>query len=45
MRKQQLFAKLLAENMTGKNNLGNIDFVGGKIVNCILQKWVTVKLT
>jgi len=45
MRNQQLIAKLLAENLTGKNNLGNIDFVEGKIVTCILKKQVMIKLT
>jgi hypothetical protein len=37
MRNQQLLTKLLAANVTGKNNLGNIDFVEGKIVICILK--------
>jgi hypothetical protein len=45
MRNQQLFAKLLAENLTDKNNVGNVDFVKGKVVTCTLKKRVMIKLT
>jgi hypothetical protein len=45
MRNQQLLAKFLVENLTGKTNLGNIDFVEGKIVTSMLKKRVMIKLT
>jgi hypothetical protein len=38
MRNQQLLAKLLAENLTGKNNLGNIDFVEEKNSNLYIKE-------
>jgi hypothetical protein len=44
MRNQQLLAKLFTENLTGKNKLGYIDFVEGKIVTCMLKKRIIIKL-
>jgi hypothetical protein len=45
MRFQQLLAKLLAENLTDKKNLGNIEFVEGKRVIFLLKKRAMIKLT